>query len=219
MRPFRWEAGLDRLRVNLTWVRPGPKFPPCPVQDIASDFTAASCSQASSPGLAFIRFPQSSGSPKKQFSRSAGADRFLRIRAMHIEQASRARPPIALIDIEAEVLSNLASASLGKSAMGAELLLQELERAETYDRSCLPPHIVTMMSHVVFVDEGSGEKHEVQLVYPRDADSERKRVSVLTPIGAALIGMPRGAWIDWPNRAVDYRRLRILDVVQPQAAA
>ena len=75
-----------------------------------------------------------------------------------------------------------------------------------------------MMSHVVFLDEGTGEKHEVQLVYPKDAGSELHRISVLTPIGAALIGMPRGASIDWPNRAGEYRRLRILDVRQPGAS-
>jgi regulator of nucleoside diphosphate kinase len=138
---------------------------------------------------------------------------------MHTELASRARPPITLIDTEAETLSDLAMAWLDKSAMGAELLLQELGRAETYEKSCLPPHIATMMSHVAFLDEGTGEQHNVQLVYPKDANSELGRISVLTPIGAALIGMPRGASIDWPNRAGEYRRLRILEVMQPEAQA
>jgi regulator of nucleoside diphosphate kinase len=137
---------------------------------------------------------------------------------MHTEVASRVRPPITLIDTEAEALSDLAMAWLGRSAMGAKLLLQELDRAETYEKSCLPPHIATMMSRVVFVDENTGEKHDVQLVYPKDADSELHRISVLTPIGAALIGMPRGASIDWPNRAGEYRRLRILEVRQPGAS-
>ena len=137
---------------------------------------------------------------------------------MHTELASRAQPPITLIDTEAEALSDLAMAWLGKSAMGARLLLQELDRAETFEKSCFPPHVTTMMSRVVFVDENTGEKHDVQLVYPKDADSELHRISVLTPIGAALIGMPRGASIDWPNRAGEYRRLRILDVKQPGAS-
>ena len=136
---------------------------------------------------------------------------------MHTELASGARPPITLIDTEAEALSDLAMARLDKSSMGAKLLLQELGRADTYEKSCLPPHVATMMSHVVFVDEATGEKHEVQLVYPKDADSEQHRISVLTPIGAALIGMARGAAIDWPDRAGRLRRLRILGVVQPPA--
>lgn len=134
---------------------------------------------------------------------------------MHTELTGHERPPITLIDSEAEALSNLAMAWLDRSAMGASLLLEELDRAETYDRSCLPPHVATMMSHVVYVDERTGEKREVQLVYPKDADTQLHRISVLTPIGAALIGMPRGASIDWPDRAGEFRRLRIVDVRQP----
>lgn len=137
---------------------------------------------------------------------------------MHNELAS-ARPPISLIDTEAETLSALATAWLEKSTLGARLLLQELDRAETYDRSCMPPHVATMMSRVAFLDETAGQKHEVQLVYPKDADSEHHRISVLTPIGAALIGMPSGASIDWPNRAGEYRRLRILEIIQPPTEA
>lgn len=138
---------------------------------------------------------------------------------MHTERTGPARPPITLLDSEAEALSNLAMAWLGRSAMGAGLLLEELDRAETYDRTCLPPHVATMMSHVVYVDERSGEKREVQLVYPKDADTQLNRISVLTPIGAALIGMPRGASIDWPDRAGEYRRLRIVEVKQPGAGS
>ena len=138
---------------------------------------------------------------------------------MHTEIAARGQPPITLIDTEAEALSELALAALPRSAMGAALLLQELERADTYARDCLPPHVATMLSHVLFRDESTGETHAVQLVYPKNADSERQRISVLSPIGAALIGMPRGASIDWPNRAGAYRRLKILDVKQPGDAA
>ena len=136
---------------------------------------------------------------------------------MPIELASRERPPITLIDTQAETLWDLALCAPDKPGLGASLLLQELERAETYDQDSVPPHIVTMMSTVVFIDESTGERHEVQLVYPQDADSERQRVSVMTPIGAALIGLARGASIDWPNRAGDYRPLRIVEVLQPPA--
>jgi regulator of nucleoside diphosphate kinase len=138
---------------------------------------------------------------------------------MHTQSAADARPPITLIDTEAETLAELAVASLPRSAMAAGLLLQELDRAETYARDEVPPHVATMLSHVVFRDESTGETHAVQLVWPKDADSAEQRISVMTPIGAALIGMPRGASIDWPNRAGEFRRLRILDVRQPGAAA
>ena len=138
---------------------------------------------------------------------------------MHTEAASLTRPPITLIDNEAESLYDLALAARGKSKQAAELLLQEVDRADTFAREDLPADVVTMMSSVVFVDESTGEEHKVQLVWPKDADSANDRISVLTPIGAALIGMPRGASIDWPNRSGELRRLRIIDVIQPAAAA
>jgi regulator of nucleoside diphosphate kinase len=138
---------------------------------------------------------------------------------MQTDIAARERPPITLIDSEAETLWSLALAALEKSSMAGKLLLGELERAETHPADAIPPHIVTMMSKVVFVDESTGERHEVQLVYPRDADNEQHRVSVMTPIGAALIGMAQGASIEWPNRAGGLRPLKILEVVQPQAAS
>lgn len=133
--------------------------------------------------------------------------------------ADAGRPPITLIDTEADALSDLALSSLGSSAQGAKLLLEELDRAEVFDKQSLPTNVATMMSHVLFVDEGSGKQRRVQLVYPRDADTELDRVSVTTPIGAALIGMPEGASIEWPNRSGGMRRLRILKVTQPSFEA
>ena len=128
------------------------------------------------------------------------------------------RPPIHLIDTEAEALSSLALSS-SASSMGARLLLEELERAEISDRDALPANVATMMSHVLFEDEATGRTREVQLVYPRDADSERDRISIITPIGAALIGMPEGANIEWPNRSGAKRSLRILKVTRPEPGA
>lgn len=138
---------------------------------------------------------------------------------MQTDFSGRERPPITLIDTEAETLWSLALQALEKSSMAAKLLLQELERAETHPRDAIPANIVTMMSKVVFVDESTGERHEVQLVYPKDADNEQHRVSVMTPIGAALIGMAQDASIEWPNRAGGLRPLKILEVEQPQAVS
>ena len=134
---------------------------------------------------------------------------------MNTHVASPVRPAILLIDAEADTLFDLASAAQGKSSLSAELLLQELERADTAERSAIPADVVTMQSRVEFVDERSGEKHEVQLVYPGDADSGQHRISVMTPIGAALIGLRKGATIEWPDRAGSVRRLRVEQVWQP----
>ena len=132
-----------------------------------------------------------------------------------VENANEARPPILLPEAEAEALFELALAWQSRHPHSTKLLLDELVRAATVSLAELPADVVTMRSRVVFLDRSSGEEHSVELVYPGEADMARQRISVLTPIGAALIGMRRGSAIDWPNRQGERRRLEIVDVVQP----
>jgi regulator of nucleoside diphosphate kinase len=126
-----------------------------------------------------------------------------------------------VVDREADALFDLALKWQRLHPLSAALLLDELDRAATVPAEELPSDAVTMRSHVVFVDQTSGERHAVQLVYPGEADMARQRVSILTPIGAALIGMRVGNAIDWPNRHGERRRLEIVEVIQPgrEAAA
>jgi len=138
---------------------------------------------------------------------------------MQTQVSSGEKPPITLIDSEADSLADLAHASLAKSSLAASLLLEEIDRANTTSPDEVPDDVVTMHSHVEFVDEASGETHSVQLVYPHEANMEQHRLSVLTPVGAGLIGMRCGDSIDWPNRAGTYRRLRIVRVAQPEREA
>ncbi len=134
---------------------------------------------------------------------------------MPTELSSGVRPPITLIDSEADALAELAHASLARSSLAAGLLLEEIDRASTTAPGDVPADVVTMLSHVDFIDEASGDMYSVQLVYPRDADMEQHKLSVLTPVGAGLIGMRCGDAIDWPNRLGAYRPLRIMRVIQP----
>jgi len=131
------------------------------------------------------------------------------------DSARVVRPPILLGESEADALYELALAWRSRHPHSAALLLDELERAATLPAGELPPDVVTMRSQVVFLDRAGGERHAVELVYPGEADLARGRVSVLTPIGAGLIGMHRGGAIDWPNRRGALRRLEIVEVVQP----
>ena len=124
-------------------------------------------------------------------------------------------PPVFLADSEADILADLALAVRERSPLAANFLLREIDRASTTSPAELPRDVVTMMSCVDFVDEDSGELHSVQLVYPRDADTDLHCISVLTPIGAALIGMRRGEAIDWADLRGARRRLRIVGVAQP----
>jgi regulator of nucleoside diphosphate kinase len=120
-----------------------------------------------------------------------------------------------LLNNEADALFELALKWQRAHPLSAALLLDELDRAATVSRAELPGDVVTMRSHVVFVDKATGERHAVRLVYPSEADMAQQRVSILTPIGAALIGMRVGSAIDWPNRQGERRRLEIVEVVQP----
>jgi regulator of nucleoside diphosphate kinase len=124
-------------------------------------------------------------------------------------------PPILLADEEADGLFELAAIWQRRHPLSARLLLQELDRAATVPAGELPADVVTMRSQVVFLDRASGERHSVRLVYPGEADMALQRVSVLTPIGAGLIGLRRGSAIAWPNRQGKPRMLEVVEVIQP----
>jgi regulator of nucleoside diphosphate kinase len=125
------------------------------------------------------------------------------------------RPPITLAEDEADTLADLALRSMNSSSMGAKLLLEEVDRANTIPAADLPADVVTMNSRVIFKDEATGETHSVELVYPRNADMEAHKLSVLSPMGAGLIGMQQGSSIEWPNRQGALRCVKIVEVIQP----
>ena len=118
----------------------------------------------------------------------------------------------------------MSSCALLQSAAGmaspmAPLLEQELSRARWVDAEAIAPDVVTMNSRVVCEDESSGERHELELVYPHEADVDRRRVSVLAPVGAALLGLAVGSSIEWPLPGGRTTRVRVLAVpFQPEAA-
>lgn len=129
------------------------------------------------------------------------------------------RPPIHMIDSEADALADLAVGIEKRLPQVSELLTEEISRATIHKAARMPRDVVTMMSEVDFVDEGSGKVRSVQLVYPTDADIASGRISILTPIGAGLIGMRAGQSILWPDRDGQERQLTIRAVMQPPRAA
>jgi regulator of nucleoside diphosphate kinase len=71
----------------------------------------------------------------------------------------------------------------------------------------------------VFEDETTGERRDVTLVYPGDADISAGRISVFVPVGTALLGLRVGQSIDWELPSGQKRRYRVIDVpYQPEAA-
>ncbi|MFW6094147.1 MAG: nucleoside diphosphate kinase regulator [Pseudomonadota bacterium] len=98
-----------------------------------------------------------------------------------------------------------------------ELLFDELDAATVVPDGELPPDVVAMGSTVTFVDTDSGRESTVSLVYPKQADATAGAVSVLAPVGAALIGLREGETIEWPIPNGAHRRLRVVKVRQQAA--
>ena len=81
--------------------------------------------------------------------------------------------------------------------IGAEALLAELARATVGAPDQIPDDVVTMNSTARVEDELNGQSHELTLVYPRDADGSPDMVSVLAPVGSAMLGLRVGQSIKW----------------------
>jgi len=97
-------------------------------------------------------------------------------------------------------------------------LREELARAEIVAPNDTPTEVITMNSRAEVLDLDSGERMKLAVVFPRDANIEQGKISILAPLGTALIGQRVGDEIEWP---VPYgrRRLKILAIVfQPEAA-
>jgi regulator of nucleoside diphosphate kinase len=126
-----------------------------------------------------------------------------------------ARPHIIMCETEVERLSSLAQQMEHAAPLAASMLLGEIDRAEILADAEMPDNVVRMRSTVQFHDDANGLKRTVLLVYPREADIAAGKVSVLTPVGAGLIGLATNQEIRWPDRDGHERALRILKVKPP----
>ncbi|HSX56987.1 MAG TPA: nucleoside diphosphate kinase regulator [Sphingomonas sp.] len=137
---------------------------------------------------------------------------------MSATRAAKTRPQIHMIDTEAERLSELALNVETAMPQVSDLLLRETTRARLHRAAAIPADVVTMGTEVEFRDEASGVTRTVTLAWPQDADIAAGRISILTPIGAGLIGLREGQQILWPDRDGRERNLMIVRVGQPAAA-
>ena len=131
------------------------------------------------------------------------------------------RPPLLLSRLDVERLESLLEQPQFR-ALNTDALRGELERADVVEPAQVPADVMTMNSTAqVRVDDpelGSHE-HELTLVYPRDADGGAHKVSVLAPVGSALLGLRVGEAIDWPMPGGRSARLQVLAIrFQPEAA-
>jgi regulator of nucleoside diphosphate kinase len=121
-------------------------------------------------------------------------------------------PPILVTTEEKQRLSGLANSSMELFPRVAHFLAREMERARIAPDDAALRDVVRMGSEVGYRDDSTGEAREVVLVYPHEADISRKRISVLTPVGAALIGLSVGQTIEFQTPDRRTRALTVLRV-------
>lgn len=124
------------------------------------------------------------------------------------------KPPIHISEADYDLIAALAIGMEQRSPALARQILNEINRAETHPAEALPGDVAALGSEVEFLDDSNGETRRLRLVLPAEADIEAGRISVMTPVGAGLIGMSAGHEIDWPTPDGRPRVLRILKVVQ-----
>ncbi len=95
---------------------------------------------------------------------------------------------------------------------------EELERGEIVESRVMPPNVITMNSRFRLKDVENGEIHTFTLVYPEEANVDEGKISVLAPVGTAMLGYRVGDTVEWQTPG-GLRKLRIEELLyQPEAA-
>jgi len=123
------------------------------------------------------------------------------------------KPKIAISETDQHRLSTLVATISRRNPEAADALQAELSRAKLVSDHRLPDDVVRMGSSVTYQIE-EGAPRMVTLVYPGEADIDAGRVSILTPIGTALLGLSPGQTMPWMTTAGDLKRLLIVAVQQ-----
>lgn len=128
------------------------------------------------------------------------------------------KPAIVVNKTDHARLVQLANGLLDRKPEMAEELLTELERARVVEKGAVLESTVQMGSAVEY-QTNEGQARSVILVYPGEADISQGKVSILTPIGTALLGLKAGQSIDWVANDGRSHRLTINSVTAPQDEA
>ena len=127
------------------------------------------------------------------------------------------RPKVVISADCLDRLEALAEGAIQRNSDLADRLLGEIGRARVVSAAKLPPNVVAIGRAVTYRDESTGQEKTVTPVYPEDADIARGRISILTPIGVALIGLAEGASLHWDTRDGKRRVLTVLHVASQDA--
>lgn len=109
------------------------------------------------------------------------------------------RPPITITSLDAARLERMLDSLSSNEFSDRDDLENELDRAHIVQPAEMPPDIVTMNSTVTFRVESSDKEFSLTLVYPNEADDSTKKISILAPVGSALLGLREGDQISWPK--------------------
>ena len=127
------------------------------------------------------------------------------------------KPKIVISENDAEKLGRLLDALPGGAIPGKADLLAEIDRAEVVAPEAIPPDVVTMNSTVRFTISSSSETFNLTLVYPKDVDGSGSTISILAPVGSAMLGLSKGDEIEWSKPGGGTMKVRIDEILyQPE---
>ncbi|MBL0866233.1 nucleoside diphosphate kinase regulator [Pectobacterium carotovorum] len=129
------------------------------------------------------------------------------------------KPNLTISELDAERLDMLLEQPAFADSDIAQALNEELDRADILPSASIPSHVVTMNSRVRFRDLNTNEEHIRTLVYPAAVKDSKEPLSVMAPLGAALLGMHVGNFITWQLPNGEETRIEVLELLyQPEAA-
>lgn len=127
------------------------------------------------------------------------------------------KPRVIISSLDTERLEQLIESLSDMSFPGKDDLEAELARAEIVEPENVPATVVTMNSTVRFEVDSSNEEFCLTLVYPWNVDASGEKISILAPVGSALLGLSQGDEIEWPKPGGGMLRVRIKEVTyQPE---
>lgn len=128
-------------------------------------------------------------------------------------------PPVIMSSLDVARLERLLETHELAGSSAATALQAEIDRAEIREPEEMPANVVTMNSRVTCHVREDGAVHELTLVYPDQADLSAGRISIMAPVGMALLGLRVGQTIKWPGPEGTPLTLEVTSLAyQPEAA-
>ena len=126
---------------------------------------------------------------------------------------------VVISSLDAERLERIIDALPTSAYAVGERLEEELARAKIVEPKLIPPTVVTMNSTVRFKVDSSNEEFTMTLVYPKDVDVAQNKISILAPVGSAMLGLEQGAELEWPKPGFGMLKVQIEEITyQPERA-